>query len=349
MKYIAFWFLWMLAAYATWGQSSADVQSYCNYVEEQGKAQSLALAAPNITAGITPNQGLKPQLFLGLTDSVNNIRKGKLTMEVARKNCDLYKDSVTVQERITYDMQSLERDALDHKLALINDAIKQSDALIEQNARILDAHNIPLQSIYGLQKERLVLEEARQQTSVALAQIYLPALSTESLTELADIQFQSSVANQKSTFDLAKLNLWDLSGQVGAECPLSPVLAPGTPYVGVTFTYNLGSVAAKRHYAAALDAFGDWKQAQVGDVMQSVQAFHVTVGKAADAQYSELNRLRTARRTIEDNLGVARNSDTIAALIFRNQLEADALALDVQIKDTEFRLAALNQYQRGNF
>ena len=108
---------------------NADSNSYCTYVEESAKAVGIALESPAAAAGITPNQGIQPQLVLGLSSSVNDIRKGRLTIEIGRKNCALYKDATTVTQRIQYDTLALDQDALQHRLNLIAQASADLDEL----------------------------------------------------------------------------------------------------------------------------------------------------------------------------------------------------------------------------
>jgi hypothetical protein len=350
MKYLAILFTWLMWSMAIWGQSAQDTTAYCRYIEESSQAQGATLRAPVATAGVTPAQGTPPQLFLGLTDSVNHIREGSLTIAIGKKQCQLYKDSITVQERITFDMQALELDALRYKLTLINAAIAENDTLIAANTKILEAHNIPKQSIYLLSKQKLALETERQTTRVALANIFVPPLSTESLTELADAEFATNVETQKAQDKLLKLNNWDFQVTAGVEKPLLPFAVPtGSPYAGFTVTYNLGSHTASQHYNKSEEAYGDWKQAQVGDVMQSIQVYHKIVSDLVAVQSEELRRLKVERQKIADTSTAISGSDTSLALIFRNQLNADSLALNVQLRDTTYRLDKLNQYLRDNF
>src|SRR5262249_15812203 len=69
----------------------ADQQAYCEYVTQQAQAQRDLLLTPNAIVGFTqPETGLPAQLVWGLSSSLSDIRKAGLTMDAARKNCDLY-------------------------------------------------------------------------------------------------------------------------------------------------------------------------------------------------------------------------------------------------------------------
>lgn len=71
-----------------------DQQAYCEYITQQAAAQRDLLLAPNAVAGITqPNTGLPTQLVWGVSGSLSSMRKAGLTMDAARKNCELYSAS----------------------------------------------------------------------------------------------------------------------------------------------------------------------------------------------------------------------------------------------------------------
>src|ERR1700734_4093489 len=68
-----------------------DQQAYCRYLTEQAAAQRDLLMTPDAVAGITqPNTGLPMQAVWGVSGNLSNVRKGVLTMDAARKNCELY-------------------------------------------------------------------------------------------------------------------------------------------------------------------------------------------------------------------------------------------------------------------
>ncbi len=81
----------------------SDQQAYCKYVTEQAAAQRDLLLAPNAVAGITqPNTGLPTQAVWGVSGSLSNMRKARLTMDAARKNCELYSATTSAQQDIQY-------------------------------------------------------------------------------------------------------------------------------------------------------------------------------------------------------------------------------------------------------
>src|ERR1700722_5834909 len=96
----------------------SDAQAYCRYITEQAAAQKYLLLVPDAIAGLTqPNTGVPTQLVWGLSGSLSNVRKAGLTMDAARRNCELYGASASAQQDVQYALPSLEKQALQHRLA----------------------------------------------------------------------------------------------------------------------------------------------------------------------------------------------------------------------------------------
>ena len=221
--------------------------------------------------------------------------------------------------------------------------------LVSQNEKILEAGNIPRQSIYLLEKQRLALELDKQATATALAQIYVPHLSIEPLAELANEEFASNTENQRAQLQLTRLDNWDVNFQAGGEKPFTPFLTTPKAYVGVSASYNLGSRAATRHDSAAMESFNQWQRAQVGGVQESVRVFHGVVSDLIAVQTAELSRLLAEQNKIDEARAAIEDCHTSTADTFRNQLMADGLILRVQVGDTEYRLSKLRSYIQENF
>src|ERR1700740_1238703 len=100
-----------------------DQQAYCAYVMEQAQAQRDLLRTPTAMAGITqPETGLPLQVVGGASLGLSAFRRAGLTMEAARKNCELYKATIGAQQDIQYALPNLEKEALLNRLTLIEQA-----------------------------------------------------------------------------------------------------------------------------------------------------------------------------------------------------------------------------------
>jgi hypothetical protein len=88
----------------------SDQLAYCSYVMEQAQAQRDLLRTPIALAGLTqPETGLPTQLIAGASVGLSSIRKSGLTIEAARKNCELYKVTTGAQQDIQFGLPSLEK------------------------------------------------------------------------------------------------------------------------------------------------------------------------------------------------------------------------------------------------
>ena len=133
----------LVLAPAAFGGDEKDQQTYCSYVIEQASAQRDLLLTPSAIAGFTqPNTGLPTQSYWGFTGSLSDMRKAGLTMDVARKDCELYGATASAQQEIQYAMPRLEKQALEHRLELIQQATTSLDAMMADTTKMVDAQNM---------------------------------------------------------------------------------------------------------------------------------------------------------------------------------------------------------------
>src|ERR1700686_1863796 len=163
-----------------------DQQAYCRYVTEQAAAQRDLLLVPSAVAGVTqPNTGLPMQVVWGLSGSLSNVRKSVLTMDAARKNCDLYSATSSAQQDVQYALPSLEKRALQHRLELIQQASESLDTLTATTRKMLDAQNMTRPMAFVLQTTKIKLDSDRANTQSKFVSLYTPPqLSDKPVKEL---------------------------------------------------------------------------------------------------------------------------------------------------------------------
>ena len=165
------WKLWLACALSVATPALAadlsDQLAYCSYVMEQAQAQRDLLRTPIALAGMTqPETGLPMQLVGGASVGLSGIRKSGLTMEAARKNCELYKATTGAQQDIQYaSAQPGERSSA-NRLALIDQASKSLDALMEKTSKMVEAQNATRLMLFTLQTTRIRLDADRADTAV---------------------------------------------------------------------------------------------------------------------------------------------------------------------------------------
>jgi hypothetical protein len=327
-----------------------DQQAYCKYVTEQAAAQRDLLLAPNAVVGVTqPNTGLPMQLVWGASGSLSSMRKAGLTMDAARKNCELYSASTSVQQDIQYALPSIEKQALQHRLGLIQHATESLDQLIATTRKMLDTQNVTRPMAFALQTTKIKLDTDRADTQSKIAALYTPALSDRPLKELVAEKQNGEASEQKALDRLNRQNDWDVALSVGAHQQIDPLLDTKGAYGEVTVSYNLASHAINKHLDRAANAYGDWKKVQEGDVIRNAEILKQQVVDGISVQDARLKALRDEQKQIESNLELVRSAETSAAIDFRNQLTAAQLLLEIEIGDSSFRLDRLREFLGRNF
>jgi hypothetical protein len=330
--------------------TNKDQQAYCRYLTEQAAAQRDLLMTPDAVAGITqPNTGLPMQAVWGVSGSLSGVRKGVLTMDAARKNCELYTAATSTQQDIQYALPSLEKQALQHRLQLIQQASENLDALTAATRKMLNAQNMTRPMAFALQSTRIKLDADRADTQSKVVSLYTPELSERPLKELVAEKQSREVNEQKALDKLNRQNDWDVALSVGAHQQISPWVDSRGAYGEVSISYNLGSHAINKHLDQAADAYDDWKKVQEGDVVRNADILRQQVVDGISVQDSRLTILQEEQKQIESNLELISSAETTAALDFRNQLTTAQLLLQIEIGDATFRLDHLREFLRRNF
>lgn len=331
-------------------QNSKDSEAYCTYQMEQAEAQRNLLRTPTAATGLTqPETGLPTQVVGGASLGISDLKKAALTMEVARRNCDLYRSATSVQQQLQYALPMLEREALRNRLTLIGSASEQLNALMDNTRKMVEQQNATRPMLFALETTRIKLEADRSDTQSKIASIYLPDLSSTPLKELVTEKQENEVAEQEAEDHLTRQNNWNLALQVGVHQQVNPVALGTQPYGSFSLTYNLASRSIDRHLDRAASAYSDWKKVQEGDVIRNMDALHQELTATIEADEAKQQSLQEQMKEIESDLKVVTAPDTTAAVDFRNQLDAARLLLQIELDDTAFRLSRLRDYSSTNF
>ena len=340
----------LLCAAPVIARGQQDQQAHCAYVMEQAQAQRNLLRTPTATAGFTqPETGLPMQLVGGATLGLSDVRKAELTMDVARKNCELYKATAEAQQEIQYALPSLEKEALLNRLTLIEQASKSLDTLIAQTTKMLEAQNATQLMLFTLQTTKIKLEADRADTRLKLSAIYLPPLSDQPLKELVAQKQSSEEGTQKVLDKLTRQNNWDVALTVGVHQQVNPVAQGAQPYGQVSVSYNLASRAINRHLDRAAEAHDEWKKVEEGDVVRQMEVLRQQLVDCATVQETKLKSLEEENKQIDKNLQLVAAPDTSAAFDFHNQLAATQLMLQIETGDASFRIGRLHEYLARNY
>jgi hypothetical protein len=327
-----------------------DQQAFCRYVTEQAAAQRELLMVPNAVAGITqPNTGLPMQAVWGVSGSLSGVRKGVLTMDAARKNCELYSATTSTQQDIQYALPSLEKQALQNRLQLIQQASENLDVLLATTTKMLEAQNMTRPMAFSLQTTKIKLDADRSDTQTKIVSLYTPPLSGRPVKELVAEKQGREMNEQKALDKLNRQNSWDVALSVGEHQQIDPWIDSRGAYGEVSISYNLASHAINKHLDHAADAYDEWKKVQEGDVVRNAEILKQQLVDGLSVQAGRLKALQEEQKQIESNLQLVGSADTTAALDFRNQLTTAKLLLQIEIGDATFRLDRLREFLQKNF
>lgn len=327
-----------------------EQQTYCTYVMEQAQAQRDLLRTPIAVAGMTqPDTGLPPQVVGGATLSLSDVRKAGLTMDAARKNCELYKAQTEAQQEIQYALANLEKEALTNRLSLIDQASKSLDALMERTLKMVETQNATRLMLFSLQTTKIKLDADRADTQAKITAIYVPALTEEPLKELVAEKQKGEADEQKAVDKINRQNEWNVILTVGAHEQVNPIAFGVQPYGEVTLNYNFASRAVNRHLDRSEEAHAEWKKVQESDVARSMEVLQQQLTQSIAVQEAKLESLQKEGKEIDKSLQFVQNPDTSAAFDFQNQLSAAQLLLGIETGDSTFRIGRLRDYLAKNY
>ena len=347
----------LLLALCEFGYTQAQPNAasvHCQFLKEQATAQKELLQTPSFSGGFTqPETGLPQQLVFGATQSLSNERKGGITMDVARTNCDLYSATEEANIKILFALPQIRKDVLEYRLKLIRQTSKTLDGLIAENMKRVEAQNMTKQGIYSLQSAKLRLVADQTVTLLGITSPYIPPQNPRPLKDLIADKKGSDSANQKAMVHLQKQNSWDVSLSVGVHQQVGSSSASATnptgPYGTVNFTYNLASRSIKKHLDQSLPVYDQWQDAEFTDVAHQADLLRMQMEESVPVEQSQLTALNEQADAIAQNLKSIENVDTDTALTFRNQLTADQLTTQIDIEDLTFQINELNEYIKNNF
>lgn len=335
-------------------ENVAAESAYCKYITEQASAQRDLLRTPSAIVGPTqPSAGTPPQMIFGLTGSLANNLKAPLTMRAARAACDLNVAQTEAQQHIDFASPKMERDALLHRLDLVQQGSDQLEKMIQDEGKMAQAHNVTRPALYYLESARARLDMRRTSALTGLIP-YVPMMSDVPLRVLVSNKLQADEANQQATTKLAKQTGWDLSLSGGGRHQLAQFSSPTTVsefggFGEVSLTYNFGRHAANQHLDRSAAGYLDFKKNQFDDVARQSAVLKKQITDTLSFLHPQLTALLRHDSDIEDLLRSIEGLDTGNSLAFRNQLLADQIVLRVDIGDIEFRLNWMESYLHDNF
>ena len=342
--------------FPAFAQNEEADAAFCTYTMEQALAQRDLFRTPWLTVSPTrPSIGTPPQLVIGVTSKLSDVRKASLIMKAAHAACGVYTATTEAQIHILYAMPSIQREVLLNRLQLIQASSDTLNALISGGMKLVNAQNLTIQAVYVLESAKVRLDADRTATLADLSSAYVPEqLSSVPLRTLVAEKLENEDQAQKAEVKLLKQGSWDIQFDAGVHQPLSSNWSGATtnhpgPYAGANLTYNFGRKSSGKHFDNSVVAHKQWKKTQFDDVAAQAALLKKQIQDTIDIQRGQLSILSEHEGKIEENLRALDDVDTHNAIGFRNNLLADRVLLRLDIDDVRFRLTRLEQYLTSNF
>jgi hypothetical protein len=257
------------------------------------------------------------------------------------------------QQRIYFAAPKMEKDALMHRLNLVQQGSDQLETMIRDEEKMVQVHNVTGPALYYLQSARARLDMRRTSALTGLLP-YVPTLSDLPLRELVNNKLHADEANQKAITKLASESGWDLTVSGGGRRQLAEFNSTTTVsefggFGEVSLTYNFGRHSANAHLDRSASAYLDFKNNQFEDVARQSAVLKGQIADTLSFLRPQLMALLEHDSDIEKSLRNIEGLDTSSALAFKNQLLADQIVLRVDLGDIQFRLDWLESYLHDNF
>jgi len=337
---------------------AADQKTYCAYLVEQAKAEADQLRTPVAIGGLSqPSSGTPAQVYGGAQGSVAGIRKASATLALANSSCKLYAATEDATLRIQSATTQITKEALVHRLVLIEQADATLDGLIAEAKPKADAHNLTHPALYALQTAKVKLQMDRSTTERSIALLYVPEGMTA--TPVKELVIESRAAQDavaSANNRLTRAGNWDFTFDGGMHreaWDTTPLIGTKAANYGAfvegTFSWNFASKKINRHLDTAAGLFGDWKRVQEGDIVRTSEVLKRQVEDSIAANTEILEQMNAEYKVIEDNIAIVQTPDTSNAYAFYLLVKVDELSLRIEIGDTQYRLDTLKQYLAENF
>ena len=331
-----------------------ESDGYCTFVTETAQADGQRLLTPAVAGGVTqPNIGTAPQMYAGLTGSLSDYHKGRLTIVAARQTCELYESTSAAEQAISNAAVFLEQEALRHRVVLDDTALAKIDSRINQIVEMIQAQSATKPSLYTLESTRVRLVQDRSAAQRALVARIVPTLPDVPLWRLIVEKQAGEERMQQALTRVTRQGNWDVRWEVGLHRTVnsSPgqLASPNGVYGGFTALYNIGSSRINRHLDAAAESYADWKRRKQNDGVVGAEALRQQLVDAISVESNRLAELKVQQALLDENIALVQDVSTGTGITFVNQLAVDRLVLSVDLEDSEYRLTTLRKYVAYNF
>jgi hypothetical protein len=314
---------------------SADVTSYCKYIEEKNKAKSHLLLSPDIIVRVqnsNNNELVQNNLVSGLSKDLSDLSKAKLVRQLIDDECQYYKLTQEAKLQIEFVIPWIQRQALFFKLKQIQAAKNKLNTLLIAIQKKIDHQNDTLHTYYQVDSLIQKLDDVERDIRVDLAIHQTPKIQPIPLDTLLNNVLRIEKKRQLTRDKLQKQYNWSVQLQAGAQQYAHESHNQSVqPYVALFLRYNLGAITSNSRIDKSLNHYMDWKSNQVNGIQK--QLIHLTrsIQSVNSAEKQRLKHLQLSYQKYDGLSKKLYTMESIKALHFRQQIIVDRIMMEIEI------------------
>jgi hypothetical protein len=301
------------AGVSTPEQLEAEARSYCDFVAAAAESESAIDKAPWLFAegGVIPVHTLGgvpaadigtptayPRILAGVGFSPTNFYRGVLGAQYARAECLRYRTALEIREIAAIDPESFSVSGWSAKLAVLDEAIPQGDAVVAKIKERVAVGQATTQDLDAAVIRLDALRELRAEARDHLAGLHAPTLVPSNLERLVASRADAEANIEKVESSLRRLAAFDLTMQGGYDRFL------GTdqpfPFFGtVGLTFSLGWMVQGSPETRAAAARARWSADQTAREAGQARLAMEKLRALLDADAKRLRELEVLRADLE--------------------------------------------------
>ena len=314
---------------------SADVESYCKYIEEKNKAKSNLLLAPDIIVRVqnsNNNELVQNNLVSGFSKDLSDLSKAKLVRQLIDDECQYYKLTQEAKLQIEFVIPWIQRQALFFKIKQIKAAKNKLNTLLIAIQKKIDHQNDTLHTYYQVDSLIQKLDDEERDIRVDLAIHQPPKIEHIQLDKLLNNVMLAQKKRQLTRDKLEKQYNWSVQLQAGAQQYAHENHNQSVqPYVALFLRYNIGAINSNNRMGKSLDHYMDWKSNQVNGIQKQLVQLTHSIESVNSAEKQRLKHLQLSYQKYDGLSKKLYTMESIKALHFQQQIIVDRIMMEIEI------------------
>jgi hypothetical protein len=328
-----------------------EESSYCDYTNEKYEAEHILLQSPKATfGGGRANVGNLNAIGLGVSESLSNYLKGRLSTQIGNQDCELFKHINEISKHVSYDLSSMQVAYAKNRINEIDDSIANLKTILqneEQRLKVGSSTIITTDTIESAIQRQMV---ERAILSQQVAMVIIPEMKTIPLKQLLTETIEIEANQQQTIAKQAKYDNWDVNVSAGIGSQIKGFTPGATqPFGMVGFSYSFGASARNHALDASGNAYTEYVNHQTTGPIHLADQLIKQVSAAQLSAQDSLISYESYMNNLQYNLDSISGIDTPESHRFYIQLQMEITTTKVEIQSTKYNIHQMNAYLEQNF